>query len=47
MDLYDVFDDQIYVIQGKQEVLKFRLGMRFFIPVSEKTIQSIEEGLKN
>jgi hypothetical protein len=44
MDFYDVFDDEVYFDQKTNEVLKFRIGDKYFIPIPETNSQSILEG---
>jgi len=46
MDFYDVFDDEVYFDQKTNEVLKFRVGDKYFIPIPENNYQLIMEGFK-
>ena len=46
MDFYDVFDDEVYFDQKTNEVLKFRVGDKYFIPIPENNYQLIMEVFK-
>jgi hypothetical protein len=47
LELYDVFEDEVYFHSKTEKILKFRMTDKYSIPVGANVASTILQGLKN